>query len=111
MIVLGTTSFGNKIYMHWQTDEMGKRTPKFPIFVNQVETYQAMVVFELLMLEQNSDRLPPEQAEWLDIGRFFYETQLKTQSNHVDDIEARLGIINAFQRLRYARIFIRPELR
>ena len=111
MIVLGTTSFGNKIYMDWQTDEMGKRTPKFPIFVNQIETYQAMVVFEALMLEQNTERFPREQVEGLGIGRTFYKRQLISPTDPIDDIEARLGIINAFQRLRYARIFIRPELR
>ena len=109
MIVLGTTSFGNKIYVDWQTDEDGKRTPKFPIFVNQIETYQAMVVFEALMLGENADRFPNDQADWLDIGNIFYENQLISQHIQLDDIEATLGITNSLQRLRYARIFIRPE--
>ncbi len=109
MIVLGMTSYGNKIYIDWELDPNGKRVPIFPIFKNEIETYQTWTVFEVLLLEKMSKKFPVEQTVWLRQGFKFYESQLLTNPIQKDDIETHLGIVNAFQRARYARIFIRSE--
>jgi hypothetical protein len=109
MIILGMTSFGNKIYIDWELDQDGKRVPKFAIFANEIETYQAWGVFEVISLTDTLERFPLEQQEWLEIGLRFYNSQLNSTPNQIDDIENRIGISNAFQRSAYARVFIRAE--
>ncbi len=109
MIVLGATSFGNKIYIDWKLDQDGKREPIFPIFAREIETYQAWAGFEVMLIERMSERFPREHQIWLEIGYKFYNSQLNNESNLIDDIEKQLGITNAFQRASYARDFVRPE--
>jgi hypothetical protein len=109
MIVLGATSFGNKIDIDWKLDHDGNRRPIFPIFLHEIETYQAWAVFEVMLLEKMSKSFPMEPREWLEIGYNFYNCQLNKEANQVDDIEKLLGITNAFQRASYARDFVRPE--
>ncbi len=109
MIVLGMTSYGNKNGIDWRLNQSGRRIPIFPIYKNEIESYQAWAVFEVMQLEQNTIGLSTEQGKWLEIGFKFYKQQLTSESNRIDDIETHLGIVNAFQRARYARIFIRSE--
>ncbi len=109
MIILGITSYGNKIYIDWELDHEGIRRPIFPTFTNEIETYQAWAVFEVMLLEKRSKSFPMQHLEWIRIGHIFYKSQLNHESNLIDDIEGLLGIANAFQRASYARDFVRPE--
>ncbi len=111
MIVLGTTSYGNKIGIDWSLDQSGRRIPIFPIYKNEIESYQACAVFEVMQLERPTKGLPAEHTVWLEIGYRFYKLQLTSESNRIDDIETHLGIVNAFQHARYARIFTRSEFK